>query len=81
MAVLFNVGLIEYSDVADVADRILSSMDLNGPSECVDSALALCSSLVLQKGLDNASVAAETSERVLNWLFHRWRPSKYDFMS
>ncbi|KAL8900186.1 MAG: hypothetical protein Q9207_005812 [Kuettlingeria erythrocarpa] len=74
MTGLLDMGLVCYTDIADIADGMVSSMDLNGPVNFQDSTLALCSAIALQKGQENASVAAETADRVLNWLFHLWRP-------
>ncbi|KAL8930642.1 MAG: hypothetical protein Q9208_000513 [Pyrenodesmia sp. 3 TL-2023] len=74
MTGLLDMRLVRYVDVADIADGMVSSMDLNGPVSIEDSTLALCSAIALQKGQENASVAAETADRVLNWLFHVWRP-------
>lgn len=78
MSILLDQELVRYTDVADVADGMISSMDLNGPVNAVDSALKLCSILALQRGQDNSLLAAETADRFSNWLFHSWRPSKCD---
>ncbi|KAL9584487.1 MAG: hypothetical protein Q9203_004640 [Teloschistes exilis] len=75
ISVVWIQGLVRYTDVADVADGMISSMDLNGPVNAVDSALKLCSILALQRGQDNSLLAAETADRFSNWLFHSWRPS------
>ncbi|KAL8785072.1 MAG: hypothetical protein Q9213_003577 [Squamulea squamosa] len=75
MFVLLDLGLVLYKDIADIADGMISSMELNGPVSAVDSALDLCSLLALQRGQDNSILAAETAERFLNWLFHSWKPS------
>ncbi|KAI4258557.1 MAG: hypothetical protein LQ352_001192 [Teloschistes flavicans] len=75
MSILLDQELVRYTDVADVADGMISSMDLNGPVNAVDSALKLCSILALQRGQDNSLLAAETADRFSNWLFHSWRPS------
>ncbi|KAL8974650.1 MAG: hypothetical protein Q9197_001111 [Variospora fuerteventurae] len=77
MTSLLDLGLVRYMDIADIADGMVSSMDLSGPVDIVDSALALCSEIVLRKGSENALVAAETADRFLNWLFHVWRPSLF----
>ncbi|KAI4115018.1 MAG: hypothetical protein LQ345_004305 [Seirophora villosa] len=74
MTSLLDLRLVRYMDIADIAEGMVSSMDLSGPVDIVDSALALCSAIVLRKGQENALVAAETADRFLNWLFHVWRP-------
>ncbi|KAL8703539.1 MAG: hypothetical protein Q9201_003296 [Fulgogasparrea decipioides] len=75
MAVLLDRELVRYADIADVADSMISSMHLSGPVHSVDSALALCLTLALQRGQENSLVAAETADRFLDWLLHNWRPS------
>ncbi|KAL8689365.1 MAG: hypothetical protein Q9218_004951 [Villophora microphyllina] len=75
MSILLHQGLVRYTDIADIADGMISSMDLNGPVNAVDSALELCSILALQRGQENSLLAAETADRFSNWLFHTWRPS------
>ena len=76
MFVLLETGLVKYTDIADIADGMIPSMELSGPVNAVDSALSLCSLLALQRGQDNPVLAAETAERFLFWLFHSWKPSK-----
>ncbi|KAL8857536.1 MAG: hypothetical protein Q9178_005864 [Gyalolechia marmorata] len=75
MFVLLETGLVNYTDIADIADGMIPSMELSGPVNAVDSALSLCSLLALQRGQDNPVLAAETAERFLFWLFHSWKPS------
>ncbi|KAL8813405.1 MAG: hypothetical protein Q9200_000303 [Gallowayella weberi] len=75
MSVLLDLGLVGYMDIGDMADGMISSMELSGPVSPVDSALHLCTILALQRGQDNSVLTAETAERLLNWLFHTWRPS------
>lgn len=81
MTSLLDLRLVRYMDIADIAEGMVSSMDLSGPVDIVDSALALCSAIVLRKGQENALVAAETADRFLNWLFHVWRPSQSNLVS
>ncbi|KAI4263133.1 MAG: hypothetical protein L6R42_001710 [Xanthoria sp. 1 TBL-2021] len=75
MYVILQKGLIRYMDIADIADGMIPSMELNGPVDSVESTLNLCSLLALERGQDNSVLAAETAERFLNWLFHSWKPS------
>ncbi|KAL8700463.1 MAG: hypothetical protein Q9224_000953, partial [Gallowayella concinna] len=75
MFVLLDLGLVRYMDIADIAEGMISSMELSGPVSPVDSALNLCTILALERGQDNSALTAETAERLLNWLFHSWRPS------
>ena len=76
MYVLLQKKLVRYMDIADIADGMVPSMELNGPVDAVESTLNLCSLLALERGQDNSMLAAETAERFLNWFFHIWKPSK-----
>lgn len=78
MTVLLESRRVSYVDVADIADGMISSMDIGGPVLLVDSALTLCSTIALQRGQENSVLAAETADRFLNWLFRTWRPSNCD---
>ncbi|KAL8710033.1 MAG: hypothetical protein Q9220_005304 [cf. Caloplaca sp. 1 TL-2023] len=73
-AILLDNGLVQYTDIADTADGVLSSIEINGPISAVDSALHLCVLLAVQRCQENSLLAAETADRLLNWLFHSWRP-------
>ena len=76
MAVSLDVGVVQYLDIADVADSMISSIDLNGPVDCVDSAINMWSLLLILRGRDNIGMVYETSEQVLRWLSNRWCPCK-----
>ena len=78
MTVLLHRGLVEFSDVVDVVDNMLSSVDLNGPAIFADSAVLLWCALVDLKARVNPSSIQDTSERILRWLFVRWSPCKQD---
>ena len=77
MASILDLALVLYSDVADVVDDMIKSVDLNGPAECNDSATMLWTTLVVLKGRENLGSASEASENILRWLFHRWSPGVY----
>lgn len=76
MAFLLNCELVHYSDVVDIVDNMITSVDLNGPADCVDSACTFWSLIVLSRGRENLGLVSETSEHILRWLCTRWRPSK-----
>ena len=77
MAYTLDMALVQYSDIADIVDDMIKSVDLNGPAECNDSATTLWTILVVLKGRENLGSAFEVSENVLRWLFHRWSPGVY----
>lgn len=80
MYVILQKGLIRYIDIADIADGMIPSMELNGPVDAVESTLNLCSLLALERAQDNSVLAAETAERFLNWLFYSWKPGKIELL-
>lgn len=76
MAVVLNFELIRYNEISDVVDNMVSSVDLNGPAECADSASTLWSILVLLRGREHVGTVSETSEHIIRWLCNRWSPCK-----
>ncbi len=76
MAVSLDIGLVRYIDIADMADRMISSVDLNGPADCADSTTTMWSVLLILRGRENLGLVYEASEQVLRWLFNRWNPCK-----
>lgn len=76
MTVLLNFELVRYDEIADIVDNVLSSVELNGPADCVDSACSLWSILVLLRGRENLGSVFESSESILRWICNRWSPGK-----
>lgn len=76
MAVSLEVGVVQYIEIADIADRMISSIGLNGPADCTDSATTMWSVLLILRCRDNLGLVYETSEQILRWLFNRWGPCK-----
>ena len=74
MAVSLDIGIVEYINIAEVVNRMISSVDLDGPADCVDSATTMWSFLLTLRGRDNLGRVFETSEQILRWLFNRWNP-------
>lgn len=76
LAVLLDRGLVRYAEVVDIVDGMISSMEISGPVDCIDSAIALNCSLLRDKSRENPSQTAETSEKIMSWLFRCWKPGK-----
>jgi len=76
MARLLNVGLVPYSQVKDIAEGVLSSIDVNGPADAVDATIYYWTTVAILRATDNLGSAYDTIELVLSWLFKRWSPSK-----
>ncbi|KAL6721631.1 Serine/threonine-protein kinase tel1 [Lecanora helva] len=69
------------SDVADLVDGMVRSVDLNGPAEYDDSATNLWTTLLIRKERENLGATPETPENVLRWLFNRWSPGELSMHS
>ena len=74
MTCFLESGLVQFADVTDLVEGMMRSVDLNGPAECDESAVALWTTLLVRRGRENLSSAHEISESVLRWLFNRWSP-------
>ena len=76
MSVILDTGLVQYREVADIVDTMLGSVDLNGPATFTESSAILWTILLNSKAKHNPGTIHDTSERVLHWLFVRWKPCK-----
>jgi ataxia telangiectasia mutated family protein len=76
MVILLKTGLVRYVDIADSVDTMLGSVDLHGPIEFTESAVELWRLIISSKARHNPGQIYDTSERVLRWLFTRWKPCK-----
>ena len=76
MARLLDHGLVDYSEVKDLAEAMLSSVDVNGPVDAVDTTIGFWAVVATFRAKDHLGSAYDGIERVLRWLFMRWSPSK-----
>ncbi|MCJ1401031.1 Serine/threonine-protein kinase tel1 [Xylographa trunciseda] len=76
MAIILERGLVGYADIVDIIDKMLSSVELNGPSTLCDSSVDLWKAVISIMAKQNPAAIQVTSERILRWLFVRWRPSQ-----
>ena len=76
MNILLQQEIVNFEDVADTVDFMLSSIDLNGPASFSDASASLWSSLIKCKARHTPALVYDTSERILRWLFNRWKPGK-----
>lgn len=76
MTRLLDCGLLHYSQISDLAEGMLSSVDVNGPVDAVDATIGFWVVIAAFRARDNLGSAYDTVERVLRWLFMRWSPSK-----
>ncbi|MCJ1380039.1 Serine/threonine-protein kinase tel1 [Xylographa soralifera] len=76
MAIILDRGLVDYANIVDVIDKMFNSVELNGPSTFCDSAVDLWKAVINIMAKQNPAAMQITSERILRWLFIRWRPSQ-----
>lgn len=77
LSVLLETGVVEYPDISDLVDNMISSFDFSGPSICVDSSNRFLSLIAPLRCKDDLGTTSEILERILRWLFIRWSPSKH----
>jgi ataxia telangiectasia mutated family protein len=77
MNVMLKLNLVQYSSIVAVLENMLSSVDLHGPTLLSDSSTSLWATLIRLKASENPSSAIGISERVLQWMFNKWTPSKH----
>ena len=75
-AVLLDIGLIEYGEVADLVDSMFTSIDLNGPAECDAAATQLWHVILIIREQQNINSVTVLGGGILSWLFKRWSPGK-----
>ena len=78
MTILLDISKVQYADIADIVDSMVSSVDLNGPATFVDSAASIWISVLSLRGKQSPGLISDTSERVLRWLFIRWNACKFE---
>jgi ataxia telangiectasia mutated family protein len=76
MNVILQLDLVQYSSIVAVLENMFSSVDLHGPALFSDSSASLWATLIRLKASENPSSAIGISERVLQWMFNKWTPSK-----
>ncbi|PGH11865.1 hypothetical protein AJ80_06930 [Polytolypa hystricis UAMH7299] len=72
MTTILRFKLLEYADVADTLDAILSSVDLNGPSNLTDSALSFWATVAEIRTKFNPTQAQDMSKQICAWLRSTW---------
>ncbi|KIV99427.1 uncharacterized protein PV09_08859 [Verruconis gallopava] len=76
--VLLRLHLLRYGDIASIADSILESVDLQGPTSACDATLALLGLLMDERAAENPSTALSTAQRLVQWLIQKWSPGNFD---
>ncbi|KAF2489805.1 hypothetical protein BU16DRAFT_566907 [Lophium mytilinum] len=77
MNVVLRLGLISYESISEVVERVLPSVELNGPALLTESSSSLWTTLLRGRTEGNPTLFNETSERILQWLYCKWTPSLF----
>jgi hypothetical protein len=74
--VLLKLRLVKYSSVTETFDSMLVSANLNGPTLLAESPVSLFITVIHETARENPSKISQLSERITDWLFSKWTPSK-----
>jgi hypothetical protein len=73
---LLELELIHFSAVSQSLDAMLQLSDIAGPAALADSSIRFWQSVVQRKLSENPSASSGLPEKLLQWLFTKWTPSK-----
>ncbi|KAI9851515.1 MAG: Serine/threonine-protein kinase tel1 [Thelocarpon superellum] len=76
MEILIRAGLVTYNCIAPLGEWMTSSADARGPASLTDTAVSFWIAWLDTIWRENPKMARAASERILQWLFERWNPSK-----
>ena len=76
MAILLDKAFVDFVDIVDLTDSMLSSVDLNGPAIFTESAVAWWTTVISSKAKLSPGLVHDTAERILRWVIVRWSPCK-----
>jgi ataxia telangiectasia mutated family protein len=71
-ATILHSELLDYPDIADTVESMLSSVELNGPAIITDSALALWSVMIDLRFKANPAQSQDMAKQVCAWLKAVW---------
>ena len=71
---LLDAGLVQYTEVKDLIDDMLTSTDLNGPAECDAAATQLWNVILILREQESFTSVTALGGSILSWLFKRWSP-------
>jgi ataxia telangiectasia mutated family protein len=73
---LLELELVQFSAVSQSLDAMLQLSDIAGPAALADSSVRFWRSVVQRKLSENPSASSGLPEKLLQWLFTKWTPSK-----
>ncbi len=66
--------LVQYHDVGEDVNSMISSVDTSGPSVLCDSSIFLMSHLLNARVMEVPGASLLASQHVIRWLFTCWKP-------
>jgi serine-protein kinase ATM len=73
---MLATGLIEYQEVGEDVNAMITVADVSGPVFLCDSALFLMMHLLHVRITEVPSTSLQVCQHVIRWLFARWNPGK-----
>ncbi|KAH7063591.1 hypothetical protein B0J12DRAFT_643289 [Macrophomina phaseolina] len=77
MDIILRLGLVDYRDIGEIADVMVSSTELHGPAVLSDSSCSLWLTIFDARSSESPHSSHVTTDRMLRWLFSRWTPSNF----
>ena len=81
LACLLRWRLVEYREIRDSLENMVSSVDLNGPAEISDSACQFWCLAFQLRARHAPSTTYSTSKQICQWMYTRWKPGKFSIHS
>lgn len=77
LTVLLQKRLVDYGTVVDLGDAMAGYMELSGPAVLADASCSFWEAM-LKTVVENSPGAFNSlCDRILDWLFTKWTPSKF----
>lgn len=71
---MLAANLVEYHQIAESVDTIITSADINGPAILCDSSIFLMIHLLNTRVIEVPGTSLIACQHVTRWLFARWNP-------
>ncbi|KAF2087943.1 hypothetical protein K490DRAFT_40640, partial [Saccharata proteae CBS 121410] len=78
MDMLLRLGLLEYAEVAEFIDAMISSADLHGPVILADTTSSLWVTVLHMKSSGSPHTSQSIADRMIRWVFSKWAPSNFE---
>ena len=74
---ILAVGTVQYHEVSEDIEAIITAADISGPVVLCDSALLLMAHLLHARVTEVPGASIVACSHIIRWLFGRWNPCKY----